>query len=151
MNLFTEDYLIHHGIKGQKWGVRRFQNADGSLTNAGQRRYDSTTNLGTSSNPFLGRRVNASKEEREAHGKALSDQGRGRAGVIGRYLVRDAVIGAVSGCMQAPLSNAVKHGSAGAAAALNVVRLGTTVATATNTVKAWQDFRDIKTYRKSQK
>lgn len=32
--------LYHHGIKGQKWGVRRYQNADGSLTSAGKRRYD---------------------------------------------------------------------------------------------------------------
>lgn len=31
--------LIHHGIKGQKWGVRRFQNPDGTLTPAGKRRY----------------------------------------------------------------------------------------------------------------
>lgn len=31
--------LYHHGILGQKWGVRRFQNKDGSLTNAGKRRY----------------------------------------------------------------------------------------------------------------
>ena len=31
-------YLAHHGIKGQKWGVRRFQNADGTLTDAGKRR-----------------------------------------------------------------------------------------------------------------
>ena len=30
--------LYHHGIKGQKWGVRRYQNADGSLTAAGKRR-----------------------------------------------------------------------------------------------------------------
>ena len=33
--------LYHHGIKGQKWGVRRFQNEDGSLTGAGERRYNS--------------------------------------------------------------------------------------------------------------
>ncbi len=32
-------YLAHHGIKGMKWGVRRFQNEDGSLTSAGQKRY----------------------------------------------------------------------------------------------------------------
>lgn len=31
--------LYHHGIKGQKWGVRRFQNADGSLTAAGKEHY----------------------------------------------------------------------------------------------------------------
>lgn len=32
-------YLIHHGIKGQKWGVRRYQNDDGTLTSEGQKRY----------------------------------------------------------------------------------------------------------------
>lgn len=32
-------YLAHHGIKGQKWGVRRFQNPDGSYTDAGKKRY----------------------------------------------------------------------------------------------------------------
>lgn len=35
-----EDYLSHHGIKGQKWGVRRFQNYDRTWTNEGKIRYE---------------------------------------------------------------------------------------------------------------
>ena len=31
--------LSHHGIKGQKWGVRRFHNKDGTRTAAGKKRY----------------------------------------------------------------------------------------------------------------
>lgn len=36
---YNYDELYHHGIKGQRWGVRRFQNEDGSLTPAGEKRY----------------------------------------------------------------------------------------------------------------
>lgn len=39
------DELYHHGIKGQRWGVRRFQRSDGSLTPAGKKRYYDTPEL----------------------------------------------------------------------------------------------------------
>lgn len=35
----TEDELYHHGVKGQRWGRRRYQNDDGSLTPEGEARY----------------------------------------------------------------------------------------------------------------
>ena len=39
LNYSTE--LCHHGILGQRWGIRRFQNKDGSLTEAGKKKYGS--------------------------------------------------------------------------------------------------------------
>lgn len=37
--------LYHHGIKGQSWGKRRFQNENGTLTEAGKRRYGKVNNI----------------------------------------------------------------------------------------------------------
>ena len=43
--MYPYDYLEHHGILGQKWGIRRFQNPDGSLTAAGIKRYGGSKKL----------------------------------------------------------------------------------------------------------
>ena len=61
--------IYHHGIKGQRWGIRRYQNPDGSLTEAGKKRY-------------LNEDGSFTKEGQKAYGKQNS---------IGRELDRLAV------------------------------------------------------------
>lgn len=58
--LYYESELYHHGIKGMKWGVRRFRNTDGSLTPAGKKRYSDAVVK------TVGKAVSKSKHKREA-------------------------------------------------------------------------------------
>lgn len=62
-NFIGEDELRHWGIKGMKWGVRRYQNADGTLTAAGKKRYSSSENVRDISTDELRKRVNRLNNE----------------------------------------------------------------------------------------
>lgn len=55
-------YLAHHGIQGQKWGIRRYQNKDGSLTSEGQVRYSKKESGKTGS--FFGKFSNRLDQDR---------------------------------------------------------------------------------------
>lgn len=61
--IYYSDELQHHGILGQKWGIRRYQNADGSLTTEGRIRYrDDGTKRPASERRALQKEYNAQKK-----------------------------------------------------------------------------------------
>lgn len=45
MRSYNTNELCHHGVKGQKWGVRRYKNSDGTLTAAGKKKYAKLDNV----------------------------------------------------------------------------------------------------------
>ena len=75
----NELYIYHHGVKGQKWGIRRFQNRNGSLTSEGKRRYRSDRNKSGRSTD-----QNAVKEERNRQKKYIRNK---RLITVGRRVV----------------------------------------------------------------
>lgn len=70
---YNYDYLEHHGIHGQKWGVRRFQNKDGSLTAAGKKRYGAASVDEISSKEGISKRLNDLDEARVRNLESLGE------------------------------------------------------------------------------
>ena len=65
--MYYNNQIWHWGVKGMKWGVRRYQNANGSLTDAGKKRYDRDVT------------TNDKKKDRE-RAKSVADAGSQMAG-----------------------------------------------------------------------
>ncbi len=89
MGYYDEAVLAHHGILGMKWGVRRFQNKDGTLTAKGKKRYETDEDgnykkVGTSSGS-----KEASNDDGEKK-KGLTDKQK-KALVIGAAAVGTAI------------------------------------------------------------
>lgn len=59
--VITEDELYHHGVKGQKWGVRHYQYTDGTLTPEGIRRYKNRNTRGYDSSLNVRRAINTAR------------------------------------------------------------------------------------------
>lgn len=72
-----ENYLQHHGIKGQTWGVRRFQNEDGTLTEEGKDRYgigDGDERVSNSDIEDAKRRYKREQKENESHHNTIKKE-----------------------------------------------------------------------------
>lgn len=70
--VINNDYLMHHGIKGQKWGIRRYQNLDGTLTAEGRARFKTD------------------KKDAKAYTKKLNELEKKRVGFEGDRIAREA-------------------------------------------------------------
>ena len=71
--LITDDQLYHHGIKGMRWGVRRYQNPDGSLTEKGRRRLEKIDQRWArkKTDKITNKAKKASQRELDIYGKEL--------------------------------------------------------------------------------
>lgn len=70
----NDEYLSHHGIKGQRWGIRRYQNPDGSLTPAGEKRYAKLEKKLNSIGPETRQERQRSEIEARAKRDAMSNE-----------------------------------------------------------------------------
>ena len=99
-----EAYLAHHGIKGQKWGVRRYQNEDGTLTAEGRERY--LSNLSDSdrkayeklerTNPKAIGYVNKQLEKGRSYQDAVNSYVQRKRNMAGAAVLATAVIGSAA-------------------------------------------------------
>lgn len=117
------DYLAHYGIKGMKWGVRRFQNKDGSYTSAGLKRRGGS-GAGGSRKSASGRARSGSGTNAEARKARMK-----KALMIGAALAGTAALayGIKSGKLKGA-ANALRNTGAGQAIGRGMTKLGNTKA-----------------------
>lgn len=112
--------LYHHGIKGQKWGVRRYQNKDGSYTSAGKKHRASIEGYSYTKTSFkdkhhmtdeeLIKRIGRLQKEKQLHEleRSTMDRGRSQASDILQSAGKKSATAAVTGLTLYAVKKAVE-------------------------------------------
>lgn len=148
-----ESSLQHWGIKGMKWGVRRYQNKDGTLTEAGEKRYSSSEQIKTKSKPNLPQhlkresRLGKKKKEIEARQQKRKKVATALNMVsIGSHIASKVLANIGSQQYQkyassaSPFNVAVVRGTGYASVALNVIGKATGVASLISRYQYERDY-----------
>lgn len=123
----NSEILAHHGIQGQKWGIRRFQNPDGTLTPEGRKRYGKSIERG---NKLI------------SEGKTV--EGEATKKVVRQAGIKAANFMATLGLSTIVLANAMTMNPATVYAAAALIDGGFYGATGYNIVKGVKNIKSIK-------
>ena len=103
-----ETTLQHWGIKGQKWGVRRYQNKDGSLTSAGKKRYSGNSDSNSNSKSTSERKGMSSSTKK----KLVAGATVGATAILAAYAISNPKARGIITSMASKSFDAVKTAAA---------------------------------------
>lgn len=104
-NLDDNNYLAHFGVEGMHWGIRRYQNPDGTLTALGRQRYGSDNEEYTSAHQKRSVRSMSTKEIQDANKRLQAEeQYKKLTDSQVKKIITGAAVGALSGILVSQLT-----------------------------------------------
>lgn len=147
--------LSHHGVKGMKWGIRKLKERHARWKARRHANYElskaDNKEAREDRNPFLGRKINASRADRIKRGEKLRKQGRTKMGAIGRYVGRNIQMNVVRGIASYGVNTLASasgspYAAIGANVANSVINSVGLYQDVSSLIRTYQDISDMSAY-----